>query len=119
MITILWLSRYDRRIRYGTAVLLIVVLLLLIGSSGGYAQEYHKQDYLCAVAHCDGCHTMHNSQDGAAIDADSQGGNLFLLNDAAPSDTCLSCHTEYGQLSSDGQTLTPGGDFYWTAHDVA
>ncbi len=41
------------------------------------------------VAHCDGCHTMHNSQDGQLVDPDSPDGNPFLLNDATPSDTCL------------------------------
>ena len=44
------------------------------------------------VAHCNGCHTMHNSQDGALVDPDSPGGNPWLLNDATPSDVCLNCH---------------------------
>jgi hypothetical protein len=44
------------------------------------------------VAHCNGCHTMHNSQDGQLVDPDSPNGNPWLLVDATPSDTCLSCH---------------------------
>lgn len=48
------------------------------------------------VAHCNGCHTMHNSQDGALVDPDSPAGNAFLLNDATPSDTCLGCHAGGG-----------------------
>ena len=44
------------------------------------------------VAHCNGCHTMHNSQDGALVDPDSPDGNPWLLNDATPSDVCLGCH---------------------------
>jgi hypothetical protein len=44
------------------------------------------------VAHCNGCHTMHNSEDGALVDADSPDGNAWLLRDATPSDVCLSCH---------------------------
>ena len=44
------------------------------------------------VAHCDGCHTMHNSQDGQLVDPDSPLGNAWLLVDATPSDTCLGCH---------------------------
>ena len=44
------------------------------------------------VAHCNGCHTMHNSQDGALVDPDSPNGNPWLLIDSTPSDVCLSCH---------------------------
>ena len=44
------------------------------------------------VAHCNGCHTMHNSQDGALVDPDSPNGNPWLLKDATPSDVCLNCH---------------------------
>jgi hypothetical protein len=44
------------------------------------------------VADCAGCHTMHNSEDGALVDADSPNGNPWLLRDATPSDVCLSCH---------------------------
>jgi len=46
------------------------------------------------VAHCNGCHTMHNSQDGALVDPDSPNGNAWLLVDATPSDVCLGCHAE-------------------------
>lgn len=52
------------------------------------AQAFHDS----GVAHCNGCHTMHNSQDGALVDADNPGGNPWLLNDASPSDVCLGCH---------------------------
>ncbi|RKZ16114.1 cytochrome C, partial [bacterium] len=31
------------------------------------------------VAHCNGCHTMHNSQDGTLVDPDSPNGNPWLL----------------------------------------
>ena len=44
------------------------------------------------VADCAGCHTMHNSQDGALVDPDSPNGNPYLLVDASPSDVCLGCH---------------------------
>ena len=70
------------------------------------------------VAACDGCHTMHNSQDGMLVDPDSPTGNPFLLIDATPTDVCLSCHAGYGQMSVDGQTRGPGGDFYWITQDV-
>jgi hypothetical protein len=47
------------------------------------------------VAHCNGCHTMHNSEDGVPIDAtpfNPGGGNPWLLVASTPSETCLSCH---------------------------
>jgi hypothetical protein len=60
---------------------------------------------------------MHNSQGGLPVDADSATGNAYLLIDATPSDTCLSCHADYGQLAT-GLGRGPGGDFYWTTVDV-
>jgi hypothetical protein len=47
------------------------------------------------VAHCDGCHTMHNSQDGALVDPDSPDGNAWLLVDESPRDVCLGCHADH------------------------
>lgn len=44
------------------------------------------------VAECAGCHTMHNSEDGALVDPNSPLGNPWLLKDATPSDVCLRCH---------------------------
>ncbi len=44
------------------------------------------------VAHCNGCHTMHNSQDGAPVDTANVDGNAYLLIRESPSDVCLSCH---------------------------
>jgi len=48
------------------------------------------------VAHCNGCHTMHNSEQGALVDPDSPNGNPWLLRDGTPSDTCLGCHAGDG-----------------------
>ena len=64
------------------------------------------------VAECAGCHTMHNSQDGALVDADNPLGNAYLLANGNPSDTCLRCHADYGQFA-DGLGYGPGGDFAW------
>lgn len=61
------------------------------------------------VAHCDGCHTMHNSQDGDQI-TDTPGD--FLLRGQDPSSTCLNCHSSYGQFSG-GNGYGSGGDYYW------
>jgi predicted CXXCH cytochrome family protein len=71
---------------------------------------------------CSNCHTMHNSQNGTAID--SAGPNNYLLNAG-----CVACHTAAtGETSTFGapavlHTSPPsgqggsdtlaGGDFYW------
>jgi hypothetical protein len=44
------------------------------------------------VAHCNGCHTMHNSEDGALIDPANPNGNAYLLVKADPSSVCIDCH---------------------------
>jgi len=72
------------------------------------------------VAHCDGCHTMHNSEGGVTI---ITGGTVgvagnFLTIGADPSSTCLNCHAGNGsfRVFSNGSgitNLTPGGDFDW------
>lgn len=44
------------------------------------------------VAHCNGCHTMHNSEDGSEV---AVGGPYdWLLTAEKPSDVCLGCHAE-------------------------
>jgi len=74
------------------------------------------------VADCQGCHTMHNSQDGALIDADSPNGNPWLLVDATPSDVCLGCHADHlGAVFAD-DVLNPtatrgGGNFIFLLED--
>ncbi len=65
-------------------MLVFGTIFLLAGSSFAFHDA--------GVAHCNGCHTMHNSQDGALVDPDSPNGNAWLLKDATPSDVCLSCH---------------------------
>lgn len=44
------------------------------------------------VAHCNGCHTMHNSVDGVLVDAAHPLGNAYLLKAGNASDVCLGCH---------------------------
>ncbi len=82
------------------------------------------------VAHCDACHTMHNSQDGAAETANAQfSGYSYLLKGSDQSSTCLNCHEgtpgSY-HISTPGAMvqgttvptqLTPGGDFAWLKMD--
>ena len=70
-------------------VLLIATVLTFV--LAGSAWAFHDQ----GVADCQGCHTMHNSQDGILVDPDSPDGNDWLLKDATPSDVCLSCHADH------------------------
>ncbi len=67
-------------------LLVLAAAICLVMSGSSYA--FHD----AGVAHCNGCHTMHNSEDGAFVDPDSPTGNAWLLKDATPSDVCLNCH---------------------------
>lgn len=81
---------------------------------------------------CANCHTMHNSQDGSAVDATGPSANLL-------SDDCVGCHSDTGSstILTVGGTSIPivynqtlptyppdgsassvlaGGNFYWIAH---
>ena len=94
---------------------LLAAVLLCLGF-GVTAQAFHDG----GVAHCDGCHTMHNSEDGESI---IEGGTVGVTGDSLtkgtdPSSTCLVCHEEIGSYHVLSPTatitnLTPGGDFQW------
>ena len=64
------------------ALLLAAALCFVFAGS---AWAFHD----AGVAACNGCHTMHNSQDNVLVDPDSPNGNDYLLKDATPSDVCL------------------------------
>jgi len=67
------------------------------------------------VAHCDGCHSMHNSPDNPVEGL----ANTTLLKGSDPSSTCLNCHDGNGGYhinSSDGSNINQGGDFYWVSN---
>jgi len=87
------------------------------------------------VAHCNGCHTMHNSQNGGSVAFDENGdpiapfdGNDFLLYYASPTDVCLNCHYGSGSYhvweednldGAAGYEERGGGDFsYSTAAQI-
>lgn len=97
------------------------ILLLIAGlclSLSGSAFAFHD----AGVAHCNGCHTMHNSEDGAPVDPDSPNGNAWLLKDETPSDVCLSCHgLSYGAVFGDDPLAPPaekgGGNFVFLLED--
>ncbi|GJM43844.1 MAG: cytochrome c [Gemmatimonadota bacterium] len=97
------------------------VLVVALGGSLALASSalaFHD----AGVAHCNGCHTMHNSQDGLLVDPDSPGGNDWLLVDATPSDVCLSCHaTGLGAVFGSDPLAPPtergGGNFAFLKED--
>ncbi len=103
---------------------LLVTAAVLFGL-GGQAMALHHG----GVAHCDACHTMHNSFEGASvIDGGTVGTtNDYLLIGGDQSSTCLNCHysTSAGSYHIDGPytadvgplNKTPGGDFAWVNKD--
>jgi hypothetical protein len=90
--------------------LAIGMLISAVAAGGAFA--FHD----AGVAECAGCHTMHNSQDGALVDTLHAGGNDYLLMRENSTDACLRCHADYGQMR-DGTGFGPGGDFYWVTKD--
>ncbi len=86
--------------------LVVMAAALITLAWGAPAMAFHSG----GVAGCSGCHTMHNSQDGAVISATP---GVRLLKDSDPTATCLMCHAAYGQLTDDGSSRGSGGDFYW------
>jgi predicted CXXCH cytochrome family protein len=89
----------------------VATALFCVALSATGALAFHDG----GVADCAGCHTMHNSQDGAQV-TDSATGYPNLLIAANATDACLSCHADYGQFYG-GFGYGPGGDFYWLTRD--
>lgn len=86
---------------------------LLTLAMGGNALAFHGG----GVAHCDGCHSMHNSADnpraGGAMSND-------LMKGSDASSTCLNCHNGAGGYhiaSANGANTNQGGDFFWLNTD--
>jgi hypothetical protein len=85
------------------------------------AMAYHDG----GVAYCDGCHTMHNSKNGAKVTKTGNQfqGNPYLLQGSDQSSTCLNCHANVAAGSYHVMTypvpatglppvnFSPGGDF--------
>jgi hypothetical protein len=114
------------------SLVIMAAALLTIGlSSTAYA--FHNG----GVAHCNGCHSMHNSAGGApmtkagGVAAGTVGtGNAYLLIGATQSDTCLECHASSSATPSSFHVatiplvtplvqLSPGGDFSWLQYPLA
>lgn len=93
----------------GVKLVLIVCLSVFVTFGlSGTAAAFHGG----GVAHCDGCHTMHNSADNPA----SGTTNSRLLKGSDASSTCLNCHNGtggYHVASDNGANVNQGGDFYW------
>jgi hypothetical protein len=110
-----------------TKILAAVAVLSL--ATAGSALAFHDG----GVAYCDGCHTMHNSQNNKAVakkGASTQfQGLAYLLQGSDDSSTCLNCHAAadapgkpsgYHIMTYPAPALgtapterTPGGDFAW------
>jgi hypothetical protein len=68
-------------------ILIVIGIFLTLWNSAG---AFHSK----GTANCDGCHTVHNSQEGFPVDPTNPQGNEWLLLSATPSDVCLSCHAD-------------------------
>lgn len=99
------------------------LLLGLFSGFSGSAYAFHDG----GVGHCDGCHTMHNSNNGetAAVGGAgsiTNGVSSYLTRGSDPSSTCLNCHIgsagSYHVMTTDGSNVNAGGDFYWLTIDV-
>ena len=65
------------------------------------------------VAHCDGCHSMHNSADNPRAGSAT---SAMLMKGSDASSTCLNCHDGSGRYhinSAVGDNMNQGGDFFW------
>ena len=78
-------------------------------SGGGEAFAFHGG----GVAHCDGCHSMHNSTDNPRAGSAT---SASLMRGSDASSTCLNCHNGAGLYhvnSANGSNTNEGGDFHW------
>lgn len=103
-------------------LMIVTAVALVTFGLSGYALAFHDG----GVAHCDGCHTMHNSENGVSI---IDGGTVgttgeHLTIGSTPAATCLNCHEGSGSyhvlydpaddpMMTGSINLTPGGDFIW------
>ena len=73
------------------------------------------------VAHCDACHSMHNSADNPRSGSDTAAS---LMKGSDASSTCLNCHAGEGDgyhnsLTAIGNGVSQGGDFFWVTPGAA
>jgi hypothetical protein len=99
-------------------LLVISMCLVAVLMYSGIAYGFHDE----GVARCSGCHTMHNSQNGVAVDTLHPSGNAYLLIRATASDVCLSCHAVGHGDEFSADPLAPavtrgGGNFVFLLED--
>jgi rRNA maturation protein Nop10 len=106
-----------------TVLMGLIPVVFIIGVEGESA-AFHDG----GVGPCEGCHTMHNSYQGAPING-KPAPQAYLLRESDPSSVCLYCHQRSGDVgpttyhisTPDAELppgvppkqLTPGGDFGW------
>ena len=99
-------------------LMLLVVSLAFVALFSGSAFAFHDG----GVAYCGGCHTMHNSENGAMVDPAHPNGNPYLLKKASATDMCLSCHaTGLGAVWGNDPLVPPAlvgaGNFVFLMED--
>lgn len=112
---------------------LVLAALIGLGCLSGQAFAFHSG----GAGQCEGCHTMHNSFEGAAVHRGLPqfAAGPYLLLGSDQSSVCLNCHQQAGVLGPEGylvstalsdlpagmppRQLTPGGDFGWLRKDFA
>ncbi len=109
--------------KFQTAIVQIIAAAALILGVAAPCPAFHDG----GVGSCEGCHTMHNSENGIAQTTNGKAtqfnGNPSLLLASDPGSVCLNCHkgdtADYHVLSNaTGPSglpgiMTPGGDFAW------
>ena len=99
-------------------VLTIMALLTICALPSVELLAFHE----AGVANCNGCHTMHNSQDGDVVDPDTPGGSPMLLKNGDVVEVCLTCHAnDFGSVLGGMPTSPPpergGGNFVFLLED--
>lgn len=112
-----------RKSGFSSALVAMIAVALFMPGAQKTSFAFHSG----GVAPCEGCHTMHNSQNSMAMTqaggATQFIGKNYLLLGSDPSSVCLNCHkgSTGGYQVMSGATgpqgmpsqLTPGGDFAW------
>jgi hypothetical protein len=100
-----------KKMRVRISICLVAIVAVMTFGLADTASAFHGG----GVAHCDGCHSMHQSLDNPISGA----GNNQLLKGSDASSTCLNCHDGGGSYhinSVDGSNAKAGGDFYWISN---
>ncbi|MBI5558361.1 MAG: cytochrome C [Deltaproteobacteria bacterium] len=96
---------------------LVAGATMMVMGFAGSAMAFHGG----GVAHCDGCHSMHNSATDNQRSGSATAADLMKGSDA--SSTCLNCHNgtagSYHIATPNGGTMSQGGDFFWIKTDYS